>query len=227
MECKRCKKDFVKKFSFHKFCCSYCRGMFFYERNKKIIKKICLICKKEFIGRKNAIYCCKKCRRRAESNRRKPSRKHEIRKCLICGKKYTEKIRWQKYCSIECQYIANKPGRRKFNIQKRKTNVNYKLRHNISNRIILALRAGEGYKSIKTLELIGCSIKELKLHLENKFIEGMNWENYGKWEIDHIKPCCKFDLTNIEEQKKCFNYNNLQPLWRKENLKKGAKWKQN
>jgi len=222
MECKRCEKEFIKKVGFQKFCCSYCRGMFFYEKNKKIIKKICPVCKKEFIGRKNTIYCNKYCSRRAEYN--KLRRKHEIRKCFICGKKYTEKIKWQKYCSIECQKIAHKPMMRKFNIQKRKTNINYKLRHNISNRIIIALRTGESYKSIKTLELIGCSIKQLRIHLEGLFKEGMNWENYGKWEIDHIKPCCMFNLSKTEEQKKCFNFNNLQPLWKEENLKKGGKW---
>lgn len=40
---------------------------------------------------------------------------------------------------------------------------------------------------------------------------------------DHIKPCVSFDLTREEEQKKCFHYLNLQPLWAKENLSKGGK----
>ena len=52
----------------------------------------------------------------------------------------------------------------------------------------------------------------------------MTWKNYGEWHIDHIKPCSKFNLTDEEEQKKCFNYKNLQPLWASENTSKGAKW---
>ena len=48
----------------------------------------------------------------------------------------------------------------------------------------------------------------------------MSWDNYGDWHIDHIIPCAAFDLTDIEQQKKCFNYKNLQPLWAEENLKK-------
>jgi hypothetical protein len=55
----------------------------------------------------------------------------------------------------------------------------------------------------------------------------MNWDSYGKWEIDHIKPCCLFDLTKIRQQKECFNYKNLQPLWKEDNLKKGATWHSN
>ena len=42
----------------------------------------------------------------------------------------------------------------------------------------------------------------------------MTWENHGKiWEIDHILPCASFDLTILEEQKKCFHYTNMQPLF--------------
>jgi len=51
----------------------------------------------------------------------------------------------------------------------------------------------------------------------------MNWSNYGKWHIDHIKSCASFDLSKKSEQKKCFHYTNLQPLWAEENIKKGGK----
>ncbi len=62
-------------------------------------------------------------------------------------------------------------------------------------------------------------------HLEKQFKEGMTWENHGLygWHIDHIIPCASFDLTDLEQQKKCFHYTNLQPLWAKENLIKGVK----
>ena len=81
-------------------------------------------------------------------------------------------------------------------------------------------------KSAATLELLGCSVEELKKHLENQFIKGMTWNNYGLhgWHIDHIKPCASFDLTKEEEQRKCFHYTNLQPLWAKDNLSKSNKY---
>jgi hypothetical protein len=62
-------------------------------------------------------------------------------------------------------------------------------------------------------------------YLETKFHDGMNWNNYGKrgWHIDHIKPCAAFNLTNVTEQRACFHYTNLQPLWWYDNLKKADK----
>lgn len=69
-------------------------------------------------------------------------------------------------------------------------------------------------KSNLILEYLGCTLEELKIYLESLFLPEMNWENHGKiWEIDHIKACDKFNLIKIEEQKRCFHYTNLQPLF--------------
>jgi hypothetical protein len=70
---------------------------------------------------------------------------------------------------------------------------------------------------------IGCSLQELAGILESKFKLGMTWGNHGSWHIDHIIPCSHFDLTQLEEQKKCFHFSNLQPLWAIENIVKSNK----
>jgi hypothetical protein len=77
-------------------------------------------------------------------------------------------------------------------------------------------------KLLGSLEIYGCTIPELRSHLESQFQPGMTWDNYGLhgWHIDHIIPCASFDLTDPEQQKACFHYTNLQPLWAEENLKK-------
>jgi hypothetical protein len=101
---------------------------------------------------------------------------------------------------------------------KRKIDINFKLGCNLRNRIYQSLKGIN--KSRHTLELLGCSIEFLKKHLAKKFAKGMHWSNYGKWHIDHIRPCASFDLSKPSEQKKCFNYKNLQPLWAKDNYQK-------
>ena len=79
-------------------------------------------------------------------------------------------------------------------------------------------------KCKKTLDLLGIpNLKFLKNYLESKFKPGMSWEKRGLIHIDHIIPCASFDLTDKKQQVKCFHYSNLQPLWAKENLIKGAK----
>ncbi len=71
-------------------------------------------------------------------------------------------------------------------------------------------------------ELVGCSIQELKQHLESKFQPGMTWENYGYsgWHVDHVIPLSTFTLTIREELLKANHYTNLQPLWAEDNLRK-------
>jgi hypothetical protein len=78
-------------------------------------------------------------------------------------------------------------------------------------------------KSAHTLELLGCSLEHLKVWLAFYFQPGMSFANYGLWHIDHIRPCASFDLSNPVQQRECFHYTNLQPLWAKENMSKGTK----
>ncbi len=72
--------------------------------------------------------------------------------------------------------------------------------------------------------LVGYTIIDLKKHLEKQFTDGMTWENYGKWHIDHVKPICKFNINSVdcEDFKTCWSLDNLQPLWAIDNLKKGG-----
>lgn len=75
-----------------------------------------------------------------------------------------------------------------------------------------------------TRELLGCGKDKLIRHLQSKFKKGMSFENYGKeWEVDHIMPCSRFDLTKEDEQRRCFHFTNLQPLWKTENRRKHNK----
>ncbi len=83
-------------------------------------------------------------------------------------------------------------------------------------------------KSAPTEKLLGCPFGYLRLWLEAQFKPGMTWDNYGShWHIDHIRPCASFDLADPVQQRQCFHYTNLQPLWAEENLRKSDKWQQN
>ena len=111
--------------------------------------------------------------------------------------------------------------------QKRKQDPQYRIKTNMRVRINKALVNNSKYstkKSLRTRELLGCSFSELKQYLESKFTKEMTWENYGVfWCIDHIKPCAIYDFRDIEQQRLCFHYTNLQPLKVIDNLKKGGR----
>jgi len=134
-------------------------------------------------------------------------------RCKECVKKYI--------------FIYNRlPKVRKKNVKRelkrRRENEQYRIKHTIHKRMGEGLR--ESGKSKKyTEEMLGCMVKEYKEYIAKMFKEGMSWDNRGKWVIDHITPCIKFDLTKDEEVKKCFHFSNTQPLWKGENLTKGKR----
>ena len=160
-------------------------------------------------------------------NVEKPLSKFNFRKdtgryrnyCLDCGIKKL-KI-WIKRNPVKVKH-ALKKAQRKYRKKFLNTN-SHKVAHTLRVRINHALHGHVKHK--KTFELLGCSIQKLISHLQKQFKRGMTWNNHSLkgWHIDHIKPCAKFDLSKMSEQRKCFHYTNLQPLWAKENSEKGTK----
>lgn len=96
-----------------------------------------------------------------------------------------------------------------------------RLRMNLCARIRLAVKGKN--KSARTLELVGCDIGFLRRWIEAKWKPGMSWQNYGKWHVDHIMPCAMFDLSDPVQQRTCFRWTNLQPLWAADNISKSDK----
>lgn len=142
----------------------------------------------------------------------------------VWTKKYRDglKIARKKYYTKPRALENRRAYYRRYN-KKVRSNPSNRIRDSLSARLNALLR---GRKKTKcTRYLVGCSLDELKIHLESQFKPGMSWENYGLkgWHIDHIIPCSFFDLTKLDEQKKAFNYTNLQPLWAKDNIRKSNK----
>jgi len=125
-------------------------------------------------------------------------------------------------------YQNNKEKRNEYlkHYHKNKYNndVDFKLSISFRTRIIAALKGN--FKEDKTFSLLGCNIKEFKLYLETQFLKEMNWDNHGYiWEIDHIKPCAMFDLSDPKQQKECFHYTNHQPLFKTTEIAKSFGYK--
>lgn len=121
---------------------------------------------------------------------------------------------------------AYRQYKRRYEKRRRERDPEFKIRQNLRLRTRLAM--GGTLKAARTLQLLGCTIPELRAHLESQFRPGMTWENYGPvWHIDHRRPCASFDLLDPAQQRECFNFKNLQPLFAEENLKKSDSWDDN
>ncbi len=71
---------------------------------------------------------------------------------------------------------------------------------------------------------MGCNLLDFELYLLDKLTDGMTFDNYGEWEIDHIKPISLFNLHNDKELFECCNFKNLQPLWKIDNILKSNQY---
>lgn len=152
--------------------------------------------------------------RKANSERMRLIRKKEYKKHRGKYLEYSRKHR-KEHRSRDREYY------RDYHRKKKKCDIQYRLRKGIRTRARDAV--GRGVKAGSAVKDLGCSIEELKAHLEAQFKPGMTWGNwsYEGWHIDHIKPLASFDLTDRKQFLQACHYTNLQPLWAEENMKKG------
>lgn len=106
---------------------------------------------------------------------------------------------------------------------KRATDIQFVLKDRLRASLGRALRRQWVKKSKRTMELVGCSVEQLKAHLEAQFVDGMTWQNRHLWHVDHIRPFTAFDLRDVEQQRQCMHFTNLRPLWKELNQRKSDK----
>lgn len=97
----------------------------------------------------------------------------------------------------------------------------YRIARRVGANIRSWIKTGGGVKQETALELVGCTWRHLRKHLESTFTEGMGWDRLSEIDIDHIKPKCSFDMRKLEDRKACWHFSNLRCLWHRDNLKKG------
>lgn len=123
------------------------------------------------------------------------------------------------------RWQANNPDYRR---RKYQTDEQTRIRDNLRStlhEVMIRRSKRDWIKGARLGTLVGCSRPDLIAHIEAQFEPGMTWENYGRggWEMDHIRPCASFDLTDPAQQAACFHYTNLRPLWRLDNMRRPRK----
>jgi hypothetical protein len=203
--------------------------------------KICSKCRVEFdlnnfnkdISRKDGLsYICKKCAI-DKKNKYVDNNKDKV---LLSYKKYREENKTKILENKKKYYYNNlektKIYRKKYNKENRdyynkweknkaETDILFRLSRNMRSRLRSFLKSEKIVKKTKTMDIVGCESHFLKEHLEQKFQQGMSWDNYGVWHIDHIIPLSS--ANSEEEIYKLCHYTNLQPLWGIDNIKKSNK----
>lgn len=182
---------------------------------------------------------CNKCLQEKDCNSfYKDRRGFYLKICNICKSNRAKKWRKDNPHFSKNYYSANKESilkkvkkhrelnkevfneyQNKYQRDRYSKDINFKLKKRLRNRLYLALKSNQ--KKGSAIKDLGCSIDELKVHLESQFKPGMTWDNYGiKWEIDHVQALCLFNLTNREQFLIACNFKNLKPLFKEEHLEK-------
>lgn len=173
---------------------------------------------KRFASKDSLANLCKSCSALQYQNKYKEKYKEKNRERYLKNKEEkNEKAKQWK--------LKNKD---KISIHKRKQH--QKPENKIKRRLEKRIKGAVANKNADHSFDIGCTKKQLAIHIESKMLIGMTWDNYGKqdgWCIDHIKPLKTFDLTQKEQRNAANHFSNLQPLWNFQNLKKSNNYDSN
>ena len=179
---------------------------------------------KRYDKRSETTFCSSQCYHKWVAGKQNPNwRGGDIEfTCTWCSKKFyirRDRIASQsgKYCSLKC-YRKFTDSYKMPQIQKRIAKLNIK---NLTSWL------RKGFKpKLNWEKRFGYSPEEFKLYIEKMFKDGMSWDNYGLWVIDHIKPTQFFIFESVDDEgfKDCFKLENLQPLWKEENNAKGRSY---
>ena len=163
----------------------------------------------------------------------------EMRECNTCNKDLpltsfsvsnTRDDGYQRICkSCNADYFRDRVDKDKRNQYynernkvRRKTDVWFRVSNQLRGRLRSALKLKGVVKTRRTHELLGCTVDDLVLHLERQLPFTAPGCALGDCHIDHIIPCAAYDLSNEADQKRCFNWRNLQPLTPHDNMAKHA-----
>ena len=208
---------------------SHREQFFTYDRKGNPIKRKCTRCYqiksvKEFYSEKEGVHGimskCKKCISKYHAGR---------------YEKDVEKIRKRQIETFKATYgndewkrknpekVDRALKRHRDYARKRLSTPMGKLNHSMSRSIWMSLRRNKNGWHWE--DLVGYTLKDLKQRLQKQFQPGMTWENYGEWEIDHIRPLSKFNFSKPEHPdfRRAWGLGNLQPLWMPENRSKKDK----
>lgn len=212
INCIICKTPFEGTRKDQKYCSKKCKLKYRTEkrRHRVPIEFSCVICGETFIQkRKDKITCSATCSQKLwiKNNPEKNKNRH-------CGD--DAKIRQKQW--IENNYEKFREIQNRYKDKKRKSDLIYMIKHNISCLIRNSLKNKKFRKNSRTTEILGCSCENFKIYIESKFEPWMTWENYGLWngelnygwDIDHIIPVSSGETE--EEIIKLNFYSNFQPL---------------
>lgn len=162
----------------------------------------------------------------------------------VADKKYREKNKEKLYNNHKKWYEENKDKWNEYIKEYREKNTDkireikrnyertrkhndplYKLISNFRTAIYQVLKENNIGKNGHYFEILGYTPEELISHIEKQFKDGMTWDNYGDFHIDHKIPISSFNIKEIGDSEfmKCWSLSNLQPMWGEENIRKSNK----
>lgn len=191
------------------------------SRNKNGITNLCKVCinyssKKSYNNRKESISLSRK-KKRIEKHDEILAKERKKYNLIKDTQEYKE------YQRVKARNWSRKNRHKRiaYHNKRKREDAVFKLRCYMTNCVSLVLKRRGFFKKSPTMNIVGCDYVSLKMHIETKFTDGMSWDNYGSWHIDHIIPLASAK-TEKDVLKLC-HYTNLQPLWAVDNMRKGAK----